>query len=229
MRPAPHVFCALHNPPAATNMPPPTGPRGATATSTRQTRSSTSASRTPRGGITRRGRPSGPRGDRDGDVDMDISAASKPSKSGGGIHKLSGSSTRRGTARSSGAPRSNTRLQQNLAKHLGGDTSHIPKAPSAARIAANNTTLIVLGLKSSKATSNPDGGVKSLLQFLERKATQLKGSGRPVTIKKVCQGIPPRDTGGKEASPKVHPRHSALNVAERVDNRIRLSPLLPFP
>lgn len=160
---------------------------------------------------------------------MDVSAGSKPSRSGGGINKSSSSSSRRGTTRSSGPPKTNTRLQQNLAKHLGGDTSHIPNAPSAAKLAANSTTLIVLGLKSSKATSNPDGGIKSLLQFLERKATQLKGSGRPVTIKKVCQGIPPRDTGGKEASPKVHTRHSALSAAQRADNRIRLSPLLPFP
>ncbi|KAK2611267.1 hypothetical protein N8I77_004623 [Diaporthe amygdali] len=165
-------------------MPPPPGSRGATATSTRQTRSSTNAPRTSRGGIARRGRPSGPRGDRDGDVDMDVSAGSKPSRSGGGINKSSSSSSRRGTTRSSGPPKTNTRLQQNLAKHLGGDTSHIPNAPSAAKLAANSTTLIVLGLKSSKATSNPDGGIKSLLQFLERKATQLKGSGRPVTIKK---------------------------------------------
>ncbi|KAI7787084.1 mrna export factor mex67 [Diaporthe eres] len=162
-------------------MPPPNGPRGGNANSTRQTRSSTATNRTPRGGIARRGRA---RGDRDGDVDMDISTGSKPSKSGGGINKSSNSSMRRGNTRSSAPQKSNTRLQQNVAKHLGGDTSRIPNAPSAAKIAANNTTLIVTGHKSSKASSNPDGGVKSLLQFLERKATQLKGSGRPVTIKK---------------------------------------------
>lgn len=125
---------------------------------------------------------------------MDISAGSKPSRSGGGINKSS-NSTRRGNTRSSAPQKSNTRLQQTLAKHLDGDTSRIPNAPSAAKIAANNTTLIVTGHKSSKASSNPDGGVKSLLQFLERKASQLKGSGRPVTIKKVCQGIP---TGVRE-------------------------------
>lgn len=129
---------------------------------------------------------------------MDVPAGSKPSKSGGGINKSSNPSTRRGNARSSAPTRSNTRLQQNLAKHLGGDTSHIPNAPSAAKIAANNTTLIVTGLKSSKASSNADGGVKSLLQFLERKATQLKGSGRQVTIKKVCQGIPTGVRGVKK-------------------------------
>lgn len=157
-----------------------------------------------------------------------MDSGSKPSKSGGGISKSSNSSTRRGNNRSSGAPKSNTRLQQNLAKHLDADPTSLKKAPNAAKLAANNTTLIVVGLKSSKAVANPDGGIKSLLQFLERKATQLKGAGRPVTIKKVCQGIP---TGvrGKEASPRIHPRHSALTVADRADNRIRLSPLLPLP
>ncbi|POS78691.1 TAP domain-containing protein [Diaporthe helianthi] len=163
-------------------MSPPTGPRGGNASSTRQTRSSTAPNRTSRGGIARRGRGSGLRGDRDGDVDMD--SGSKPSKSGGGISKSSNSSTRRGNNRSSGAPKSNARLQQNLAKHIDADPASLRKAPNAAKLAANNTTLIVVGLKSSKAVANPDGGVKSLLQFLERKATQLKGPGRPVTIKK---------------------------------------------
>lgn len=130
---------------------------------------------------------------------MDIPTGSKPSKSGGGINKSSNPSTRRGNARSSAPTRSTTRLHQNIAKHLGGDTSHIPNAPSAAKIAANNTTLIVTGLKSSKASSNADGGMKSLLQFLERKANQLKGSGgRPITIKKVCQGIPTGVRGVKK-------------------------------
>lgn len=121
---------------------------------------------------------------------MDISTGSKPSRSGGGINKSSNSSTRRGNTRSSAPQKSSTRLQQNLAKHLDGDTSRIPNAPSAAKIAANNTTLIVSGVKSSRAASNPDGGVKSLVQWLERKASAMKGSGRSVTIKKVCQGIP---------------------------------------
>lgn len=133
---------------------------------------------------------------------MDIPTGSKPSKSGGGINKSSNPSARRGNTRSSAPQKTNTRLHQNIAKHLGGDTSHIPNAPSAAKIAANNTTLIVTGLKSSKASSNADGGVKSLLQFLERKATQLKGSGRPVTIKKVCQGIPIGVRGVKKRRPR---------------------------
>lgn len=49
------------------------------------------------------------------------------------------------------------------------------------------TTLQIDGLKSSKAASNSDGGLESLLGFLERKAAGLDaGSNRAVRIKKVC-------------------------------------------
>ncbi|ROW01504.1 hypothetical protein VSDG_02288 [Cytospora chrysosperma] len=161
---------------------PPTGPRAGASTTTRQTRSSTGASRpSARGGIAKRGRGPAPRVDRDGDLVMD--AAAGGNKSGAGINK-NNSLTRRGTTRPS-APKANTRLQQNLARQLGGDTSQVPNAPSAARLAANNTTLKILGMKSSKAATNPDKGEKRLLEFLERKASTLKGpSRRHVTIKK---------------------------------------------
>jgi nuclear RNA export factor len=55
------------------------------------------------------------------------------------------------------------------------------------RITTGGTTLQVDGLKSSKAVSNPDGGLESLLGFLERKAAGLdSASNRAVRIKKVC-------------------------------------------
>lgn len=46
--------------------------------------------------------------------------------------------------------------------------------------------LIVRGLKDSKAASNPDGGVKDLLAFLERKASADRSATGTVEIKKVC-------------------------------------------
>jgi nuclear RNA export factor len=47
--------------------------------------------------------------------------------------------------------------------------------------------LRVHGLKESKAASNPDGGVKDLLGFLERKANGVGSEARSgVRIKKVC-------------------------------------------
>lgn len=47
---------------------------------------------------------------------------------------------------------------------------------------------MVLGLKQSKAASNPDGGVKDLLAFLERKATGIEAAAGTdaVRIRKVC-------------------------------------------
>lgn len=181
-------------------MAPPTGPRGgsrggASSTTSRNTRTSTtSASRSaPRGGIAKRGR-AAPRVDRDGDLDM---GAASSARSGGGLNKTANASSRRGNSRSTG-PKSNSRLQQNLDRHLG-DTSQIPRAPTAPRAAVSTITLIVGGLKSSKAATNADGGVKSLVEFVEKKATHIKrkdasatgtrGSVRPVLVKKVCQGI----------------------------------------
>ena len=48
----------------------------------------------------------------------------------------------------------------------------------------------VRGLKESKASSNPDGGVKDLLAFLERKASASDSSARDaVRIRKVRQEV----------------------------------------
>ena len=48
------------------------------------------------------------------------------------------------------------------------------------------TQLIVRGLKDSKAAFNPDGGIKDLLAFLERKASADMSTRETVKIKKVC-------------------------------------------
>lgn len=180
-------------------MAPPNGPRagargGATSTGPRNTRNSTGASRgAPRGGVSKRGRPA-PRLDRDGDLDMGAASGTRPVA---GPNKATNPSSRRGNPRSSGA-KSNSRLQQNLDRHLG-DTSQIPRASTAPRAAVVNTTLTVGGLKSSRAATNADGGIKSLVEFVEKKATHIKrkdastngnrGSVRPVLVKKVCHGI----------------------------------------
>ncbi len=51
-------------------------------------------------------------------------------------------------------------------------------------------SLRVNGLKESKAASNPDGGLKDLLSFLERKAIgQDVESHKTVRIKKVCPAV----------------------------------------
>lgn len=135
---------------------------------------------------------------------MDTAAATR---SGAGASKSTNSSARRGAPRSSGPNRQSARLQQNIVRHLGAD--QLPRASNADRNSSNNITLKVLGLKSSRAATNADGGVRSLLDFLEKKATNIKttGSGpgrrvRPVVIKKVCQGIRSVGTGRFAASPR---------------------------
>lgn len=155
---------------------------------------------------------------------MDSGAGSKPG-AGAGANKPS-TTARRGAPRSSGPGKTNSRLHQNVVRHLGGDATQIPRASNADRMSANNTTLKVLGLKSSRAVANADGGIRSLLEFLEKKATNVKttGSGpgrrvRPVVIKKVCQGIRSMRTGGLVVSPENHSRYPALSLADRAENR----------
>ena len=46
----------------------------------------------------------------------------------------------------------------------------------------NKVTLKILGLKDSKAVTNADGGLRSLLDFLERKSSKE----RPITLGRVC-------------------------------------------
>nr|4WPM_A Chain A, mRNA export protein [Thermochaetoides thermophila DSM 1495]4WPM_B Chain B, mRNA export protein [Thermochaetoides thermophila DSM 1495] len=44
----------------------------------------------------------------------------------------------------------------------------------------NKTVIKILGLKNSKAASNPDGGLRSLLDFLERKSKEKITLGRGI-------------------------------------------------
>jgi nuclear RNA export factor len=75
------------------------------------------------------------------------------------------------------------KVQQAILRGLGAKQANVLDS----RISTGNTTLQIDGLKSSKAASNPDGGLESLLAFLERKAAGLdSGSNRAVRIKKVC-------------------------------------------
>ena len=104
-------------------------------------RSSPRTSTTRGGGISKRR--STARTDRDGDVSMAPAAGGAPT----------GPSARgSGRSRASRAPRS-SRLSQNIRNHI-----------------ADKTTLKILGLKSSKAVNNKDGGLRNLLDFIERKS-----------------------------------------------------------
>ncbi|KAK0729390.1 hypothetical protein B0T21DRAFT_291827 [Apiosordaria backusii] len=130
-------------------MAPPSGPRG--GGNRRPT------ARTSRGGVSKHR--AAVRTDRDGDVSM---GGPTP-----GSNPPTGPSGRgnRGRGASRGS-RTSSRLAQNLKSYVEGAAGH------GSRYA--KTTLKILGIKNSKAASNPDGGVKSLLEFIERKADKDK-------------------------------------------------------
>lgn len=136
-----------------------------------------------RGGIQKRR--TGPvRVDKDGDLDMDGGSRGKSGK--GRLEspvptRPQGAGRGRGAA-AKGGNMSTQKAQQAILRGLGARQAKVLDS----RI-TGGTTLQIDGLKSSKAASNSDGGLESLLGFLERKAAGLDaGSNRAVRIKKVC-------------------------------------------
>lgn len=140
-------------------------------------RTSTRANTGDRGGIRKRGAPP-TKVDRDGDLAM-----------GAGAGAIRGQKTRSGSGRpASSATRANTALDRSI--------SQIQKALSSSNAQANirqggraspTEQVAVRGWKESKAASNRDGGVESLVAFLEKKLTSPDSkSGPRVRISKVC-------------------------------------------
>ncbi|KAK3330230.1 hypothetical protein B0H66DRAFT_51581 [Apodospora peruviana] len=139
-------------------MAPPTGPRGGT--------SRPGPARTTRGGGISKRRHNPIKTDRDGDVAMDAAVG------GPGNGKLGTAGRGRGNApraRGGSAPRGSTRASSRIAQNL---RTYGADQPSKSNY--NRAVLKVLGLKSSKAATNPDGGLRGLLEFLERKASKDK-------------------------------------------------------
>jgi hypothetical protein len=78
------------------------------------------------------------------------------------------------------------RAQAAILKGIGAQQANLLES----RTITSNSTLKVAGLKLSKAAGNADGGLESLLAFLERKAkAHDKNPNREVKITKVC--LPP--------------------------------------
>ncbi|KAI9053624.1 hypothetical protein LZ554_002578 [Drepanopeziza brunnea f. sp. 'monogermtubi'] len=169
--------------------PPPRGPRG----------SAPHARGRGRGGIQKR-RADGPaRVDRDGDLNMDSAASASQSRSGRGrmepvrsARTPTGPSTRTPGARSAQSNRtSGVRLAQSgrhgaagrggrvsvsersIVRGLGAQQGNLCES----RITTiRPSRLQIGGLSESKAANNPDGGLASLLGFLERKASVFRDS-----------------------------------------------------
>ena len=149
-----------------------------------------------RGGIRKRGQHTG-RVDRDGDLEMDSNGAGRgrgrgsrrhtptPQTNGHGNpfkdtrrNKLDLSAVQRGVFRAMGGADSGTRGRggsSRLGKAAAGRSNHSARGLDQ---------IIIRGLQQSKAASNADGGLDSLVSWLERKAT-VPG-GEAVRVKKVC-------------------------------------------
>ncbi|KAH7635120.1 hypothetical protein B0T09DRAFT_18058 [Sordaria sp. MPI-SDFR-AT-0083] len=169
-------------------MAPPTGPRAGTGRAPPRGPRATGGGSG--GGIQKRR--ANPRTDRDGDVSMDTPAGGSGrggSASGG---RGRGSKDARG-GRGAVNSRTSSRVVQNLQNYVSG-------GPVGKTQSKNMATLKIHGMSNSKATGNPDGGLRSLLTFLERKASKDK----PITIgKSIVDGDYVWITVRKDDAPEI--------------------------
>ena len=149
---------------------------------------------TDRGGIRKRG-PT--RMDRDGDMDMDAA---------GGARNRGGKRVRGGDSARSSTAAGRTPAMDVIQKALSDNTTNSQATIRQGRKGAGSSLehVSVRGWKQSKAASNRDGGLESLITFLEKKlnAPDSKASSRAritkVCVKKKVQVTP--ETGGHRLS-----------------------------
>ena len=160
-----------------------------------------------RGGIQKRGQQA-VRLDRDGDLDMDSNGVGRGRGRGRGIdhrHNISKPYTN-----GHGDPIRDTRrnrvdlsaAQKGVFRAMG-DLNTLPKGPRASLRFNNHSSqrsggtdrqangafdqILIRGLAQSKAATNADGGLESLVSWLERKATGTNAEA--VRVKKVCLAL----------------------------------------
>ncbi|KAI1213848.1 NTF2-like protein [Annulohypoxylon truncatum] len=166
----------------------PSGPRRGSAPSGLRNNRGSAAKTASRGGITKRRGNAAPRLDRDGDLDMDgpndPNRSSQKSKRANHHDAIpTAPRANRQAANGPRAPRASVKAQQIIQRALTNGMTGGPRG--AQRVNAQETmTLQVAGLKSSKAAHNEGGGLKELLNFLERKAQTVGKTTRPIRIKK---------------------------------------------
>ncbi|KAH8431760.1 nuclear mRNA export, poly(A)+RNA binding protein [Aspergillus melleus] len=126
-----------------------------------------------RGGIRKRG--AATKVDRDGDLSMDAGSA-----------RNRGKKARTETGRSGAAGGGRPRALDAIQKAITSNSDSQANIRQGGR-AASLEQVIVRGWKQSKAASNRDGGLESLLTFLEKKLnTSDSKSGQRARITKVC-------------------------------------------
>jgi hypothetical protein len=137
----------------------------------------TGASRNSRGGGIAK-RKSAARTDRDGDLVMDPTARTRP---GGGVSKgaKSGAPSSRDKITKSKTNLHGADFQQKLLKHVGSSTVHTPRSAHSKGL----EELRITGHTNSRLASTSDGGMTTLVAWLEKKATMK--SKRAIKIKKV--------------------------------------------
>ena len=171
---------------------PPTGPRAG--------RNNEASRFTRRGGVQKRGQQT-VRVDNDGDLDMDFNGVGRGRGRGRGAehrrgtlpltnghgnpfrdsrrNKVDLSAVQKGVFRIMGEANKGSRLSLRNVKTTGQTAGGMDK-PAAGGL----DQILIRGLRQSKAASNADGGLESLLSWLERKATGPNGES--VRVKKVC-------------------------------------------
>lgn len=138
-----------------------------------------------RGGIRKRG-PT--RTDRDGDMDMDSSGARGGKKARGGSGRPLAART---SAGSRTQPRDKTldAIQRAISDSKESQVN-IRSGKNPNSNANKLEQFSIRGWKQSKAASNRDGGVESLVAFLERRMNANTKSGPRAKITKVCFTYP---------------------------------------
>lgn len=134
-----------------------------------------------RGGIRKRGPM---RTDRDGDMDMDRGGARGGKRPRGETGRAGGRST------AGGRPLARDKTLDAIQKAISSSKdsqANIRQIKSSS--GASLEQFSVRGWKQSKAASNRDGGVESLIAFLERRMNATTKSGPRAKITKVCQHL----------------------------------------
>ncbi|KAK5624464.1 hypothetical protein RRF57_000180 [Xylaria bambusicola] len=163
------------------------GPKKGSASNARVTRNgqASTSKASSRGGISKRQGARPLKVDRDGDLNMDASAAGSASRSQPKRSNNNATSSSAPIRTSSRNPRPTAKTQQIIQRVINGDPSQISAHRAGRRTdVAPPVILRVQGLKDSKAASNEGGGLKELLTFLERKSQTVGHTARPVRIKK---------------------------------------------
>jgi len=202
---------------------PPRGPRAGGSSATRNGG---------RGGIQKRRAGSAPvRVDKDGDLVMDPAAAGAAGeKRRSGKGRIEGTpskpldSRRTNSGPNRGGSLGMQRAQAAILKGIGAQQANLLES----RTTTSNTTLKVAGLKLSKAAGNADGGLESLLAFLERKAkAHDKNPNREIKITKVC--LPPSRGVSRSCAPS--PSHCSCQppTSSRMAIRYTIPPRSLIP